>query len=95
MTLNAGSNRITLPGSSLSGSATVNAGSLDLCVPAGVGLRIQSSSFLASNNFGERGLSQNGSTWTSSDYGSAAVKMDLSLTANAGSIALDPAGGCQ
>lgn len=95
LTVNAGSSRIALPAGSLSGSATVNAGSLGLCVPAGVGLRIQSSSFLASNNFGQRGLVQDGSTWTSPGYGSAAVKMDLSLTANAGSVELDPSAGCQ
>jgi len=95
LTLNAGSSGIILPSSSLSGSATVNAGSLTLCAPPGSGLRIQSSSFLASNNFGQRGLLQSGSTWTSPGYASAAVQFDLSLTANAGSIELDPAGGCQ
>ncbi len=94
-TVNAGSTQITLPAASLSGSATVNAGSLELCLPAGAGVRIQSSSVLASNNFGERGLVQTGSTWTSPGYGLAPVKIDLSLTANAGSVALDPTGGCR
>jgi LiaF transmembrane domain len=95
MTLNAGSSGVTLPSSSLSGSATVNAGSLGLCVPPDAALRIQSSAFLASNNFGQRGLLQDGSTWTSPGYDSAAVKMDLSVTANAGSVELDPSGGCR
>ena len=94
-TLNAGNTRIALPSSSLSGSATVNAGNLGLCVPSGVGLRVQLSSFLASDNFAEHGLVQSGSTWTSPGYDTATAKIDLSMTANAGTIELDPSGGCQ
>ncbi len=71
---------------SLSGSATVNAGSLGLCVPAGVGLRIQSRArSWPRTTSASAGLVQDGSTWTTPGYGSAAVKIDLSLTANAGS----------
>jgi hypothetical protein len=94
-TLNAGSTRIALPSTSMTGSATVNAGSLGLCVPTGADLRIESSSILASNNFAERGLIQTGSTWTSPAYGLSPIQIDLSLTANAGSIELDPTGGCR
>jgi hypothetical protein len=94
-TVNAGSTKITLPPASLAGSASINAGSLDLCAPPGAGLRIESSSILASNNFEERGLVQTGSTWTSPGYATAAIKIDLSLSANAGNVELDPTGGCQ
>ena len=94
-TVNAGSSEITLPAASMTGSATVNAGSLAICVPSGAGVRIQSSSFLASNNFGERGLTQSGSTWTTSGYVAAPIKIDLSISANAGSVELDPSGGCK
>jgi LiaF transmembrane domain len=93
-TVNAGSSKITLPAASMTGSATVNAGSLAICVPPGAGVRIQSSSFLASNNFGERDLIQTGSTWTSSGYAGAPVQIDLSISANAGSVELNPSGGC-
>ena len=93
-TVNAGSSELTLPSTSLSGSATVNAGSLGICAPSGAGLRIQSSSFLASNNFAERGLTQNGSTWTTPGFETAGVKIELSISANAGSVELDPSGGC-
>ena len=93
-TVNAGSVGITLPAASVSGSASVNAGSLNLCAPPGAGLRIELSSILASNNFAERGLVQTGSTWTSPGYATAAVKIDLSLSANAGSVEIDPTGGC-
>ena len=94
-TLNAGNTRIALPVSSMSGSATVNAGNLGLCVPSSVGLRIKLSSFLASDNFAEHGLVQSGSTWTTPGYDTATNKIDLSMTANAGTIELDPSGGCQ
>lgn len=94
-TLNAGQTRILLPSSTLSGSATVNAGDLGFCVVPGTALRIDSNSTLASNNFDERGLIQSGTTWTSPGYDSAAVRIDLSLSANAGSIELDPEGGCE
>lgn len=93
-TLNAGQTRILLPSTALSGSATVNAGDLGFCVVPGTGLRIDSNSTLASNNFGARGLVQSGSTWTTPGYDTAAVRIDLSLSANAGSIELDPSGGC-
>ncbi len=91
-TLNAGQTRILLPSTPMSGSATVNAGDLGFCVAPGTGLRIDSNSTLASNNFKERGLIQNGSTWTTP--GVASVQIALSLSANAGSIELDPEGGC-
>jgi hypothetical protein len=93
-TLNAGQTRILLPSTSMSGSATVNAGDLGLCVAPGTDLRIESNSTLASNNFGARGLTQSGSTWTTPGYGLASAQISLSLSANAGSIELDPAGGC-
>jgi hypothetical protein len=93
-TVNAGTALITLPTSSMSGSATVNAGTLGLCVPSGVDVRIESSSTLASNNFAQQGLVQTGSTWTTPNYGLSSAHIDLSLTANAGSIELNPTGGC-
>ncbi len=94
-TLNAGSARVALPASSMTGSATVNAGELGLCIPAGAALRIEASSVLASNDYASHGLIQSGSTWTTPGYDGAAIKIDLSLSANAGSIRLDPSGGCR
>ncbi|MEA2538558.1 MAG: hypothetical protein QOF11_2792 [Chloroflexota bacterium] len=94
-TLNAGETRILLPATALTGSATVNAGQLGLCLVPGTALRVVSNSTLASNNFAERGLVANGSTWTTPGYDSAPVRIDLSLSANAGSIELDPDGGCR
>ena len=95
-TLNAGSTRIVLPAASMSGGFTVNAGSLGLCAPPGVGVRINlNDNFAAGNNLAARGLVQSGSTWSTPGFNAAAVKINLSATTNVGRIELDPEGGCQ
>lgn len=95
VTANAGDARLTLPAATISGSLTANAGSIGLCVPSGTGIRIaMSGSFLGGNNFDERGLVHTGDTWTSPDFSRAATRIDLSATANAGAINVDPDGGC-
>ena len=95
--LNAGDTRIVLPASSLTGDVTVNAGSIRLCAPAGVGLRFSTndSNITSSFDFDGAGLVKDGSTWTSPGFATAPVRIDLSTAANAGSVALDPAEGCR
>jgi hypothetical protein len=96
VTANAGDARLTLPASTLSGSLTANAGSIAICVPDGTGLRVSmGDAFLAGNNFEEHGLARDGDQWTSPGYAGATAKIDLSATANAGSITLNPDGGCR
>ena len=94
-TINAGDVVIALPPTATSASVTVNAGHIGFCAPPGVGLTIETSGALAGNNFADRGLSQDGNTWTSPGYASAAIKTDLQVTVNAGSVELDPDGGCK
>jgi hypothetical protein len=90
---NAGSLSVTLPMATMTGSVSANAGSLELCVPDGVDLRIRlEDNALASNNFAEEGLVEVGDTWTMSGAGSAQI--DLTATANLGSITLNPDDGC-
>jgi hypothetical protein len=91
---NAGTARLTLPAANVSGSLSANAGSIDVCVPAGTALRIATSGSLGGNNFDDRGLTQSGDTWTTPDYASASTRIDLSASANLGSITLNPDGGC-
>lgn len=105
LTLNAGNIEVTFNGSNrlvpdtapLTGSATVNAGRLVLCAPgSSFGFRFTTNdSVAASNNFAEQGLTKSGSTWTSAGYDEAAVKLDLSITANLGRVELNPEDGCQ
>ena len=92
---NAGSLKVSLPAANVTGSLSVNAGSIEFCVPAGVGLRLRDGNNpLSSNNFGSRGLTRSGQTWTTSGYDSAATRIDLSTSANLGSITLNPEAGC-
>jgi hypothetical protein len=93
--MNAGSSRIVLPNASLTGNFEVNAGSVAMCSPAGVGLHITfADSITGSNNFGDQGLTKNGSTWETANYASAANRISLTTSANAGSITLNPKEGC-
>ena len=90
---NAGSLAVTLPAVSMTGDLSANAGSLEVCVPDGVDLRIRlADNALASNNFAEAGLIEVGDTWTRSGGGSA--RIDLTASANLGSITLNPDDGC-
>jgi hypothetical protein len=96
LTVNAGSGTIDFPEADVNGSMTVNAGSIEFCVPESVGLQITTNdSFIASNNFDERDLSKSGSTWQSSNWATATNRIDLSATANAGSLELNPEDGCK
>jgi hypothetical protein len=95
--VNAGSLSVALPtpDATLSGSFSANAGSVRLCTPTGVPLRIRvGDEPLGSNNFAARGLTQNGNTWTRGVYGLGTAQIDLTVSANLGSITLDPEDGC-
>jgi hypothetical protein len=93
--INAGSIGITLPASSLAGSIEANAGSVEICTPPDVGLRIETGeSLTASYDYDGQGLTQSGDTWTSAGYESASVKLDLKTQGNAASFSLNPEDGC-
>jgi hypothetical protein len=93
--VNAGELAITLPSSSMTGSVEVNAGSVRLCAPPDVALRIETEgSVLASTDMGDAGLVQVDGTWMSPDYDVAPVRIDLRVQANLGSVRLDPPEGC-
>jgi hypothetical protein len=93
--LNAGSLGVTLPNLSLTGSIQANAGSVELCAPPGAALRLHTGeSIIASYDYSGHGLVQDGSTWTTPGFETAAIKIDLETKANAGSFHLDPEDGC-
>jgi len=95
-TVNAGSLAVMLPVASMEGSLTANAGSIEICTSAEVDLRFHAGDNpLGSNNFEESGLVQDGSTWSTPGYGAAEHRIELSTSANLGSITLNPDGGCQ
>ncbi len=94
-TTNAGSIRLSLPATSMTGSFTANLGSIDLCVPPGTAIRIRSGGFLGGNDFDAQGLVHADGAWSTPGYAAASNRIDVSATANLGSISLNPDGGCE
>jgi hypothetical protein len=95
VTVNAGSSTIWLPKRSLTGHLSANAGSIALCLPTGIGLRVATGeSVAASNDFETHGLTRSGNTWETAGYAAAAVRIDLTAEANAASLSLDSASAC-
>jgi hypothetical protein len=93
--LNAGSLGLYLPAVSTTGSIEANAGSIRLCAPEGVALRLNTSdSALSSQDFGSAGLVQVGDTWETPGYDTAVTRIELETQANVGSFSLNPAEGC-
>jgi hypothetical protein len=93
VSMNAGRARIALPSGAMDGSLSVNAGALELCVPADVGLRLRVEEQLTfGHNLDDRGLTQDGDEW--SRDGTTGAVIELEIEGNAASLTLDPEGGC-
>jgi hypothetical protein len=93
--LNAGGLGLYLPNVSTTGSVEANAGSVRMCAPEGVALRLRTDdSVLSSYDFGSSGLVQTGDAWETPGYDTAVTRIELRIRANAGSIRLDPEEGC-
>lgn len=95
VTLNAASVSLRLPETGdLRGDVTVNAGALRMCAPASLGVRVfDSHRSLASIRHG--GLVRNGDAWETPGYATAVHHADVSVTANVGSVDINPEGGCR
>lgn len=92
---NLGSTTIRLPEESLSGTIAVNAGSVALCAPPAVGLRVDLDTVAGSADLASHGLVESGDdVWQTPDYASAARQLDLRIDVNAGSLTLDPVREC-
>ena len=95
-TVIAGAAAITLDGGPRSVNLSLNAGSIQLCVPSGTALRATWAGTLGSNNFSAAGLSKvDESTWTSSGLDPSQPHAELHVTANAGSFELRIGGTCR
>ncbi len=95
ISINAASLELTLPEQSVQGSIEANAGSVNLCVPPGAALRLDTSeSIVSSYDYEGQGLVKSGSTWETPGFSSAAVRIELDTHANAGSFSLNPEEGC-
>jgi hypothetical protein len=94
MRVNAASASLRLPaGQDFSADLSVSAGALKICAPSELGLRIRSTSVLASTHF--NGLIGSGDVWESPGYSMANHHADVTITVNVGSVDVNPLGGCQ
>jgi hypothetical protein len=95
ITMNAGRLRLETGSAPMTGSLSVNAGAIDLCVPADVGLRIDAADQLTfSTNLAAEGLSRTGNVWIR-DAAAGAPTVDLSVEGNAASLTLKGEGACR
>ncbi len=94
MTVNASAASVRLPAAQdLTADFTVNAGALRICAPSELGLRIHRDGVLSATSFA--GLVQTGDTWESQGYSIANHHADVTISANVGSVDVNPVGGCQ
>ncbi len=94
MRVNAASAWLRLPAAQdTSAELSVNAGSLAICAPGGVGLRVHQAGVLSSIT--DTGLVRIGDAWESPGYSMANHHADVTITANVGSVDVNPVGGCQ
>ena len=94
ISMNAGRVRLALSAGAATGSISVNAGTVDLCVPPAAGLRLDVEEQLTFvTNLSSRGLARDGTIWTRPAANGGGV-IDLSIDGNAASFNLDPNGGC-
>jgi len=95
MTINAGRLRLETGTAPMTGRLRVNAGSIDLCLPTAVGLRITATDQLTfATNLAASGLARSGNIWTR-DAAAGAPTIDLSVEGNAASFTLKGEGACR
>lgn len=94
LAVHAGSGTVLLPERGiLTGNLEVSAGSLTICVPDGLGVRIHGDVEFGDATF--NGLIRAGEAWESPTFSTARHRAELTISARAGSVVVDPAGGCQ
>lgn len=91
--VNAGSAALTLPADAFNADLTANAGAVRVCVPAGLALRVNATSSLASVRF--NGLARQGDAWVSPSTTTPTTTADLTVNANVGSVTISSEGGCK
>jgi len=93
VTVNAAKATVQLPATGdFTADLRVNAGSLQVCAPAGLGLRIRGDGSLATTTY--NGLVRSGDTWESPSYPATEFHADVTVSANVGSVVINPQGGC-
>jgi hypothetical protein len=94
-TVNAGDATISLPAGDRSANLSLNAGSLELCLPADAPVRVRWAGALGSNDLDETGLTElDDDTWVSDGFVETAPHLELRVSANAGSFDLTIGATC-
>ena len=94
-TINAGDGIVSLPAGDRTANFSLNAGSLEVCLPADAPVRVRWSGALGSNDLAESGLTEVGDdTWVSAGFVETAAHLELRVSANAGSFDLTIGGTC-
>lgn len=94
-TVNAGEASISLPSGDRSANLSLNAGNLEICVPADTAMRVRWSGALGSNDLDDSGLTEvEDDTWVTAGFADAAPHLELRVSANAGSFELTLGGPC-
>lgn len=95
LTVNAGSATIWLAPIPASTALQVNAGSIAICAPSGVGVRIVLEGNATSNDFAAQGLVEKGEDqWETPGFSGAPDRIELTANGNAASYAYNPARTC-
>lgn len=95
LSVNAGSATIWLAPIPASTALQVNAGSISICPPSGVGIRIVLEGNATSNDFAAQGLVENGENqWETPGFSGQPERVELTANGNAASYAWNPARTC-
>jgi hypothetical protein len=73
---------------------TLNASSLNVCIPSGAEVRIDLDSTLASDDLGGSGLGNVRDGWQTAGYDTASLRIDLSITSTISSISVERPEAC-
>jgi hypothetical protein len=95
LTFNASSGRLALPVGALSGSMTLNASALTICLPESVEARLELDSTLSSDDIGSSGLTEVDGGWQTAGFATAAERVELSISSTVSSITLERPEVCQ
>lgn len=94
VTLNGGEASVRLPATGdFSARFDANAAELEVCAPAGLGLRITQDVVLGTTSLA--GLVRNGDAWETPGYSMATSHANVTMSVNVGSVDVNPEGGCK
>jgi hypothetical protein len=94
-TFNASSGVLLLPAQPMTGSISLNASSLTLCIAPEAGVRIEHHGTLSSADFGPAGLTRIDDQWETPGFNTATAQVRLELSTTLSSVTLDRSGGCE